>query len=98
EAPILASEQRTLVKHGGTIVGVTYQDSAGSSEAFVRQEHIGYPVLRDIDGNLVRAWGANGVPETFVINRTGRVVALRRYQLAGTWLERTVAPLLDQRT
>ncbi len=36
----------------------------------------------------------NGVPETFVINRQGRVVALRRYQLAGSWLARTVAPLL----
>jgi len=98
EAPILATEQRTLIKHGGTIIGITYQDSAGSSAGFVHQEHISYPVLRDIGGNLVRAWGVNGVPETLVINRAGRIVALRRYQLAGTWLEQTVAPLLGQRT
>src|SRR5579884_2388614 len=96
EAPILAAEQRTLTGHDGTIVGVTYLDNSNDSEAFVRQEHITYPVLRDVSGNLVRSWGVNGVPETFVVNRQGRIVALRRYQLAGTWLRRTVAPLLGQ--
>jgi cytochrome c biogenesis protein CcmG/thiol:disulfide interchange protein DsbE len=96
EAPILAREQQLLAKHGGTIVGVTYQDSAPDAEAFVRQEHISYPVLRDVSGNLVRAWGVNGVPETFVLNRAGRLVALRREQLAGTWLAQAIAPLLNQ--
>lgn len=96
EAPILAREQRTLVKHGGTIVGVTYLDTSGDAESFARQEHITYPVLRDINGNLVRSWGVNGVPETFVINRQGRIVAIRRYQLAGTWLQETIAPLLGE--
>lgn len=96
EAPILAQEQRALAQHNGTIVGITYEDNSDASQAFVRQEHITYPVLRDVNGNLVRAWGVNGVPETFVLNRQGRVVALRRYQLAGTWLDQTVARLLSQ--
>lgn len=96
EAPILAREQQTLLKHNGTILGVTYKDDSGAAEAFVRQEHITYPVLRDIGGSFVQPWGVDGVPETFVINRQGRVVAVRRYELAGTWLERTVAPLLTQ--
>lgn len=96
EAPILTQEQQTLLRHGGTIVGITYLDDRSSSEAFVRQEHITYPVLRDLNTNLARAWGVDAVPETFVLNREGRVVALRRYQLAGTWLQQTVAPLLRQ--
>jgi cytochrome c biogenesis protein CcmG/thiol:disulfide interchange protein DsbE len=96
EAPILDREQRTLLRHNGTIIGVTYKDDAGSAEAFVHQEHISYPVLRDVSGNFVEPWGVNGVPETFVINRQGRVVALRRYQLAGNWLAQTVAPLLAE--
>lgn len=94
EAPILAQEQRTLASHGGTIVGITYEDDAGASESFVRREHITYPVLRDVNTNLVNSWGVNGVPETFVLNRQGRVVALSRRQIAGTWLAQTVAPLL----
>ena len=92
EAPILDREQQALVKHGGTVLGVTYLDNSNDSEAFVRQEHITYPVLRDVSGNFVRSFGTNGVPETFVIDRTGRVAALRRYQLAGNWLARAVPP------
>jgi cytochrome c biogenesis protein CcmG/thiol:disulfide interchange protein DsbE len=98
EAPILDQEQRTLVKHGATILGVTYLDNSSDSAAFVRQQHITYPVVRDVSGNFVRSFGTTGVPETFVIDRSGKIAALRRYQLAGGWLERTVAPILAQRS
>jgi cytochrome c biogenesis protein CcmG/thiol:disulfide interchange protein DsbE len=96
EAPILDREQQALAKHGGTIVGINYQDTPGDAESFVHQEHISYPILRDLGGNLSRSWGVNGVPETFVLNRKGRVVALDRRQLAGSWLATTVAPLIGQ--
>lgn len=94
EAPILDREQRTLAKHGGTIVGIDYEDTPGDAQAFVRQQHITYPILRDLGGNLSHRWGVNGVPETFVLDRQGRVVNLRREQLAGSWLSEAVAPLL----
>jgi cytochrome c biogenesis protein CcmG/thiol:disulfide interchange protein DsbE len=95
EAPILEREQRVLARNGGTVIGITYLDDTAASEAFVRQEHISYPVLRDVNGSLVRSWGVNGVPETFVLNRQGHLVALRRYQLAGSWLAQAVAPLMS---
>jgi cytochrome c biogenesis protein CcmG/thiol:disulfide interchange protein DsbE len=62
----------------------------------VRQQHINYPVVRDVSGGFVRSFGTTGVPETFVIDRQGRIVAVRRYQLAGAWLQRTVQPLLAE--
>jgi cytochrome c biogenesis protein CcmG, thiol:disulfide interchange protein DsbE len=96
EAVILDREQQALVKHNATIIGVTYLDNTNDSAAFVRQEHIGYPVLRDVNGSFVRSWGVDGVPETFVINRQGRIAALRRYQLAGNWLGRTVSSVLGR--
>ena len=98
EAPILDQEQKILAKHDGTIVGVTYLDNSSDSEAFVRQEHITYPVLRDVSGNFVRSFGTNGVPETFIIDRRGQIAALRRSQLVGTWLEQTVAPILSDKS
>jgi cytochrome c biogenesis protein CcmG, thiol:disulfide interchange protein DsbE len=94
EAPILEQEQQRIAKDHATILGVTYQDDANASETFVRQNHLTYPVIRDVNGNLARAFGANGIPETFVINRQGRIVALQREQLAGTWLQQTVARVL----
>jgi cytochrome c biogenesis protein CcmG/thiol:disulfide interchange protein DsbE len=98
EAPILAKEQRALVGHDGTILGVTYLDNSSDSQQFVRQEHITYPVLRDVNGAFVRSFGTSGVPETFVIDRQGRVAALRRYQLDGSWLSQTLPPILAARS
>jgi cytochrome c biogenesis protein CcmG/thiol:disulfide interchange protein DsbE len=96
EAPILAEAQRQLRKQDATIVGVTYLDNSVASEQFVRQEHISYPVLRDVSGNFVRSFGTTGVPETFVINRQGKIQALRRYQLNSTWLKQTLPHILAQ--
>jgi len=96
EAPILEQEQRRLAASGGTILGVTYLDNASDSEAFVHQQHITYPVVRDVSGSFVRAFGTTGVPETFVIDRRGRIVALRRWQLAGPWLAQAVQPILSE--
>ena len=96
EAPILEQEQRQLLKHDATVLGVAYLDNSSDSEQFVQQHGITYPVVRDVSGNFVKGFGATGVPETYVINRQGRVVALRRFQLAGNWLEQTMTRILAQ--
>jgi cytochrome c biogenesis protein CcmG, thiol:disulfide interchange protein DsbE len=96
EAPILEQEQRTLVKHDATVLGVTYLDNSSDSEQFVHQHGITYPVVRDVSGNFVRGFAASGVPETYVINRKGRIVALLRSQLAGNWLQQTMTRILAQ--
>jgi cytochrome c biogenesis protein CcmG, thiol:disulfide interchange protein DsbE len=98
EAPILEQEQRRLAHENATILGVTYLDNSSDSEQFVHEEHITYPVLRDVDGNFVRSFGTNGVPETFVIDRNGRIAADRRFQLDSRWLARTLPPILAQRS
>jgi cytochrome c biogenesis protein CcmG/thiol:disulfide interchange protein DsbE len=98
EAPILEQEQRTLAGNDATVLGVTYLDNSDASETFVRQQHITYPVLRDVSGNFVRGFGTTGVPETFVINRQGRVVAVRRFQLDGALLQNTLPKFLAERS
>ena len=96
EAPILEREQRQLVKNNATVLGVTYLDNSSDSEQFVHQHGITYPVIRDVSGSFVKSFGTDGVPETFVIDRQGRIVALRRYQLAGNWLEQTLNRILGK--
>ncbi len=98
EAPMLEQAERQIQGRNATILGVTYLDNSSDSEQFVRQEHITYPVIRDISGNFVRAFGTTGVPETFVIDRRGRIAALRRYQLNGQWLQQTLPKLLAERS
>lgn len=98
EAPILAKEQPILAKNNATLVGVTYEDLSTASEQFARRYHISYPVLRDITGNFVRSFGTTGVPETFVINRRGRIQALQRYPVTTQWLDQTLPHILAEKS
>jgi cytochrome c biogenesis protein CcmG/thiol:disulfide interchange protein DsbE len=96
EAPLLERAQHLLQRHNGTVLGVTYLDAASDSETFMRQHHLTYPVVHDVSGNFVRGFGTSGVPETFVINRQGRVQALRRFQLTGQWLNQTLPKIVSE--
>jgi len=95
EAPILERAQHELASRGGTVLGVTYLDNSADSESFARQQHISYPVMRDVSGDFVRSFGTTGVPETFVIDRSGRVAAIRRFQLDERWVAQTLPPILS---
>jgi cytochrome c biogenesis protein CcmG, thiol:disulfide interchange protein DsbE len=81
EAPALERAQKQLAKVGGTVVGVTVNDSSPDSEEFMKENKVSYPSLRDVDDQLGKDYGRTGVPETFVIDRQGRVVALSRGQV-----------------
>jgi cytochrome c biogenesis protein CcmG/thiol:disulfide interchange protein DsbE len=98
EAPILEQAQRQLASHDGTVLGVTYLDNSSDAQAFVRREHITYPVIQDVEDNYVHAFGTNSVPETFVIDRQGRIAAIRRFQLTGDWLHQTLSKLIEEKT
>lgn len=94
EAAILEREQHVLRAHDGTVLGVTFEDNTSDAERFVHQNHITYPVVRDVSGNFANSFGSKGIPETFVIDRHGRVAAARRFQLNNTWLADVLPPLL----
>jgi cytochrome c biogenesis protein CcmG/thiol:disulfide interchange protein DsbE len=98
EAPILERLQRYLAGHGGTVLGVTYLDTSTDSLQFAHQWHLSYPIVRDVNGTLVHSLGTNAVPETFVVDRRGRIVALRRFQLDSAWVLHTLSAVLAERS
>jgi cytochrome c biogenesis protein CcmG/thiol:disulfide interchange protein DsbE len=53
-----------------------------------------YPSLRDVGGKLADDYGTNGVPETFVIDRDGKVAALQRGTVDERFLARALAEVL----
>jgi cytochrome c biogenesis protein CcmG, thiol:disulfide interchange protein DsbE len=81
EAPVLERVQKRLKRSGGTVFGVTYKDAPDASRAFVRQEKATWPNVRDDRLKLAPKYGTSQLPETFVIDRTGKVVALSRGQI-----------------
>ena len=61
-------------------VGVDNSDRGGSGLEFARQSGMDYPSVVDRSGNLLSKFGAEGMPTTYVIDRTGRI----RYEAIGT--------------
>jgi cytochrome c biogenesis protein CcmG/thiol:disulfide interchange protein DsbE len=82
EAPLLEQVQRQLAATGaGTVLGVAYKDLTPDALGFVRRQRLTYPSLRDSDGRLASAYGTDALPETFVLDRQSRVVAISRGQI-----------------
>lgn len=96
EAPLLERWQRRLARQGATVLGVDALDVRADALAFIRRYRLTYPMLRDRDGGAARGYGTRGYPETFVVDRRGRVAALRRGPVDDAFLRRTVSPLLRE--
>jgi cytochrome c biogenesis protein CcmG, thiol:disulfide interchange protein DsbE len=90
EAPLLERTQRRLQAHGGTVLGVTYLDNSPDSRGFVRENRLTYPNLRDTTGEFAHAYGTEQLPESFVIDRGGGIVAISRGEVEQAFLNRAV--------
>jgi cytochrome c biogenesis protein CcmG/thiol:disulfide interchange protein DsbE len=91
EAPILQRAQAKLTSSKtGTVLGATYEDTGDDSLGFERNHHITYPSVRDLGTDLAQKYGTNKLPETFVIDRRGHIVAISRGQLNEGFLTRAI--------
>jgi cytochrome c biogenesis protein CcmG/thiol:disulfide interchange protein DsbE len=86
EAAQLEDEQRRLRPLDATVLGVTYKDASPDSLSFVRQFGLTYPNLRDGSGEFAHAYGTEQVPESFVIDRRGRIVLIWRGEVTRAFL------------
>jgi len=56
-------------------VGVVFQDDESKIEDFLRQRGWSYPTVVDDRGKTAIAYGVGGVPETFFLDKSGKIVA-----------------------
>jgi thiol-disulfide isomerase/thioredoxin len=82
EAGLIEQAARSLAASGGgAVVGVDYRDAGPQALQYLRSHGLTYANLRDIDGSFASAYGTAALPETFVLNRRLRVVAIARGEL-----------------
>jgi cytochrome c biogenesis protein CcmG/thiol:disulfide interchange protein DsbE len=74
EAPVLERVWRENRARGLVVVGYDAQDFRRDARAFLRRFDLTFPVVYDGPGTNLADWGVTGFPETFVIDRRGRVV------------------------
>ena len=74
EAPALQRTWESRRGQGLVVLGVDVNDVSGDARRFARKLGITYPLVH-APSSLWDDWGLTGVPETFFVDRRGRVVA-----------------------
>jgi cytochrome c biogenesis protein CcmG/thiol:disulfide interchange protein DsbE len=95
ESPLLERWHRRIRDQGGTVLGVDMLDVTGDAQDFIAEYGLTYPMLKDKDGDGLETFGVVQYPETFVIDRAGRIAAVRRGPVDDRFMQTEVAPLLE---
>ena len=99
EAPALQILYERLRDAGFSVLAISIDDPGARDkvEAFARTLELDFPILLDPDQTVYHAYQAYGVPETFVVDRQGRVV--ERFVGPKAWAdpryERAIRSLLE---
>jgi len=75
EAAVLERDWTSYRDRGVVFLGVDYHDLNSDARRFVSAHALTFPMLEDGSGNVTSRYGISQVPETYVLNRQGRVVA-----------------------
>lgn len=77
EAPRLEAAWQRYRTQGVVVLGVDGQDFSGDAKRFIRKHEITYPNVHDGPGNVGTKYGVTGFPETYFVDRRGRLVGDR---------------------
>ena len=74
EQPALNETWQQFRDSGVVVVGVNFQDTSMDARDYVRTAGVSYPVVEDTDSRAALAYGVRGIPETFIVDQSGRMV------------------------
>jgi cytochrome c biogenesis protein CcmG/thiol:disulfide interchange protein DsbE len=74
EHPVLVANARAL-QPNVQFLGVVFQDEESKILSFLNDRGTAYPTLVDEKGKTAIAYGVGGVPETFFLDASGKIVA-----------------------
>jgi peroxiredoxin len=77
EAPSLNEFAKTFKDAGVVVLGVSVDRNDQMFQNFVKRFDVSYPIARDPDENLSYRYGTYKIPESYIIDRNGKVV--RKY-------------------
>jgi cytochrome c biogenesis protein CcmG/thiol:disulfide interchange protein DsbE len=76
EATMLQSAFEQYRKQGVVFLGVDYHDVTSDARTFLSHHGVTYPTVQDGSGKVADSYGVVAVPETYFINRQGRLVGV----------------------
>ena len=96
EAPVFERGWRAWRERGVTVVGIDIQDTTEAAQKFIRDFSLTFPNARDTSGKVSIDYGVYGVPETFFIDRRGRIRVKHVGALTDAVFRSTVESLLAE--
>jgi cytochrome c biogenesis protein CcmG/thiol:disulfide interchange protein DsbE len=98
EAPVLARAWDAFKGRDVTMIGVDIQDKEEAARKFLAQFNFTFPNAPDPAGRVSVDYGVYGVPETFFIDRAGRVRWKHVGALTDEVMRQRVEALLGERS
>ena len=74
EAKLLEQAWNRYKRQGVVFVGVDYTDVVSDARTFMSHHGVTYPIVQDGSGKIGDKYGLTGVPETYFVDRRGRLV------------------------
>jgi cytochrome c biogenesis protein CcmG, thiol:disulfide interchange protein DsbE len=97
ESPLLQRWHQRVAGQDATVLGVDVLDVDQDARDFIDEFGLTFPQLRDGPGETMDDFGIGQLPETFVIDRAGRIAAVRRGPVDDAFMREQVLPLLRER-
>jgi cytochrome c biogenesis protein CcmG, thiol:disulfide interchange protein DsbE len=96
EAPVLESAWRAYRERGLVVLGVDIQDTEPAASRFINQFGLSFPNAPDPKGKVSIDYGVYGVPETFVIDKQGRIRDKKVGAVTEAYLKEKIEALLQE--
>jgi peroxiredoxin len=73
ETPALNRLQKYVDARGGMVLGISVDDDGNAYEKFLKDQAVVFPTYRDTTKKSAADYGTSMYPETYVIDRKGRI-------------------------
>ena len=98
ETPSLNTLQQAIAGKGGVVLGVSVDEDNDAYQKFLVDNHVVFPTYRDASKKTAADYGTSMYPETYLIDRQGRLA--RKIVGPQDWqspeIMRSIGILLDQ--
>jgi cytochrome c biogenesis protein CcmG/thiol:disulfide interchange protein DsbE len=73
EMPALSRLHQQLISSGGMVLGISVDDDEAKYQKFLQDHQITFPNYRDPTKNIPASYGSFMFPETYIIDRDGKI-------------------------
>ena len=97
EVPLLQKTHEQIASKGGVVLGLDTQDATRQGDRLpARSTRRRSRACATATASYGREFGVTGYPETFLIDRKGRIAALQRFPVTQAWLDQHLPKLLAE--